>query len=56
MEIRSIGILKGVNNTYILTPVFKNNMHPLKIRITEKEYKKVKNNDYLIKELILKNI
>lgn len=56
MEIISIGVLNGINNTYILTPVFKGCVHPVKIRITSKEFKKVKNSIDLMKNLAINKL
>ena len=55
-QIRSIGVLNGVNNTMILTPVFEGNMHASKVRVTKEEYEKVKDNKELMKELAINKL
>ena len=47
--IASIGWLNGVNNTIVLTPVFKGQMHPIKVRITQSEFDLVRHSQDLMK-------
>ena len=50
-KINSIGVLNGVNNSYILTPVFKGNSLPVKVRITATEFSQIRGNTDLMKEM-----
>ncbi len=55
-NIRSIGVLNSINNTFILTPVFKHHMHPVKVRISKDEYNRVRGNDDSMKTMVVSKL
>lgn len=55
-DISSIGFLNGENNTVILTPVFKGDMHPINVRVSTDEFNEVRFNSEDMKVLAIEKL